>query len=222
MIRINLLPQARRSARGGGGGSSGGGGGLPIVWIALYILGFIGPVIVCGVFYWLGSSELREKNRINNDLRVAIAARERDSAQIDEVRAKLAESQQLEQIANDLTRARTGPTRALMEMSRILSEGGGPTIDPQRLDQIRRDNPLAGFNPGWDTRHLWLSEFVEDDRVCKIKGVGKTNEDVAELLARLALSDLFTDVTLDKTEATVDDETHLPLIGFELSCRVNY
>lgn len=219
MIRINLLPQARKVARGAA--ASGGGGGAAL-WYASYALALIVTGGVCGVLYWSGSTTLDEKAKVNADLRRNIANRQRDSAQIDEVRAKLAESQELEQIADELQRARTGPTRALVEMSHILSEGGGPTIDPQRLDQIRRDNPLAGFNPGWDSRRLWLTEFVEDQHVCKIKGVGKTNEDVAELLARLALSDLFTNVTLDKTESTTDPDTSLPLIGFELSARVNY
>jgi hypothetical protein len=53
-------------------------------------------------------------------------------------------------------------------------------------------------------------------------GQGKTNEDVAEFLRRLALSEVFETVTLTKTEATEDNASGLSFIGFELTCRVRY
>ena len=59
-------------------------------------------------------------------------------------------------------------------------------------------------------------------RQVRIHGLGKTNEDVAEFLRRLTLSESFADVHLDKTEAIEHAETHLQLIRFELTAQVRY
>lgn len=218
MVRINLLPSARKQMRSASGG--GDGGATP--WIIAYVAAAFVTVLVCALLYFRGSGALDEQRAQNSALQGAIATLSTQSANIDEVRGQLAQSQDLEEVVGELQRARFGPTRVLMEMSRILSASGGPTVDPERLEAIRRDNPLAGFNPTWDTRRLWLTSFTEEDRHVRIEGLGKTNEDVAEFLRRLTLSDSFGNVTLTKTEATIDQESHLDLISFELSCSVVY
>lgn len=219
MIRINLLPQAKKTTRGaavsgGGGGSTG--------WVAAYFGGALVACVVCAILYFGKQSELDEQLARNATLEQRIAAVTAQSANIDEVRAQLQHSQELEEVVAELQRARFGPTRVLMELSRILSAGGGPSIDPQRLEEIRRGNPLAGYNRSWDSRRLWLTEFSEEERVVRIHGLGKTNEDVAEFLRRLALSDSFAEVHLDKTEAVEHPETRLPLVHFELTAQVRY
>jgi type IV pilus assembly protein PilN len=108
-----------------------------------------------------------------------------------------------------------------MELSRILSEGGGPTVNPDVLDTMRRENPLSVYNPGWDVRRLWLTSFEESDRKCTIEGIGKTNEDVAEFLRRLTISELFDKVALGST-GSVSDKGNLPVVTFSLSCEVMY
>ncbi len=218
MIRINLLPSARKQARA----SSGGGDGSATPWIIAYAAAAFIAMLACALLYLNGSRARDEQLAQNQALHGEIEVLSRQAANIDEVRAQLAQSQELEAVVGELQRARFGPTRVMMELSRILSMSGGPTIDPQRLEELRRGNPLAGFNPAWDTRRLWLTSFVEQDRVVSIHGLGKTNEDVAEFLRRLALSDVFTGVTLTKTEAVIDPTSHLDLIAFELSCSVQY
>ena len=109
-----------------------------------------------------------------------------------------------------------------MELSKTLSRDRGPTIDPQALERLRQNNPLANFNRNWDVRRLWLTSFEEENRECRIVGLGRTNEDVAEFLQRLSLSELFENVTLQKTESATDQGTGLSLIGFELTARVRY
>jgi type IV pilus assembly protein PilN len=223
VIRINLLPGKKRGAKATGAAaaaSSGGGQG----WIVGYV--FV-ALVTCGALaaVYVGyQGRLDEKNRVNSDLRRQIADAQANSALLEDLQAKLTASHDLERVVGELRRAQLGPTRVLMELAKILSEGahGGPTIDPQRLDDIRRENPLAGYNASWDSRRLWITAFTEENRECKIAGVGRTNEDVAELLARLALSDLFQEVTLERTQSTVDTDTQLPLISFDASCKVIY
>lgn len=217
MVRINLLPNARKQRA-----TTGGGDGSATPWIIAYVATALVTVIVCALLYFNGTGQLEEQRAQNDALRTQITALEAQSADIDQVRAQLAASQELEDVVGELQRARYGPTRILMELSHILSASGGPTVDPERLEQIRRDNPLAGFNSTWDTRRLWLTSFTEEDRHVEIHGLGKTNEDIAEFLRRLSLSESFGEVTLTRTEAIVDQESHLDLISFELTCSVVY
>jgi len=214
MIRINLLPGARRQSASGGGGSQG--------WIIAYLVAAVLTIVVLVVVYMGKNRELEEQVTRNSALASQADELEQQSANIEAVRAELEQSRQLENVVSELQRARYGPTAVLMEMSRILSVGGGPTVDPQRLEEIRRRNPLAGVNANWDPRRLWLREFREEDRECSVTGQGRTNEDVAEFLKRLTLSEKFEEVRLVKTEHTEDNETGLDLIAFELDCRVIY
>ncbi len=217
MIRINLLPGARKQgakAASAGGGTQG--------WIIAYLVAAAVTVVILVFVYLAKSRELNDQLAVNSALQREIGDLETQSANIDQVRADLERSRQLEAVVTDLQRARYGPTSVLMEISRILSVGGGPTIDPQRLEEIRRQNPLASVNPAWDPHRLWLTEFEEEDRACTIRGAGRTNEDVAELLRRLTLSERFEQVELVKTEGAEDQTTHLPVINFELTCRVIY
>lgn len=217
MIRINLLPAARKQTKAA---ASGGGSSTP--WFIGYAVSAGLAAIILVFVYMQYTSERDTLLAQNQALESDIQQIERQSANLDEVQAQLERSRQLEEVVGELQRARFGPTRVMMELARILSEGGGPTIDPRRLEEIQRANPLAGFNSGWDEHRLWLTSFQEEERHVEIHGVGRTNEDVAEFLRRLTLSDLFGEVTLDKTEAAEDADTHLDIIAFELSATVRY
>ena len=133
---------------------------------------------------------------------------------------ELERSRQLESVVDELNRARSGPLRVMMELSKVLSTGAGPTIAPGRLEALRQENPLAGFNPSWDVRRLSIDSFVELDRTVTVRGKGRTNEDVAEFLRRLALSELFSEVTLTRTDAA--NLGGIDSISFEMTCKVTY
>lgn len=218
MIRINLLPQARKAVRAP---SAAAPAGSQQAWVIVYLVALAAWGAVLTGVYIVYAGKLEEQQQQNAALDSQIQTLLTKSAQLDEVRAKLQASLALEALVEDLNKARQGPTRVMMEISKILSPGGGPTIDPQALEALRADNPLAGYNRSWDPRRLWLTEFREENRECRITGQGKTNEDVAEFLRRLALSELFEQVTLTKTEA-VEGEEGLSFIKFELTCRVSY
>ena len=84
----------------------------------------------------------------------------------------------------------------LLELARLLTPGRGPSVDPDRLNQLRRDNPLAVYNPAWDARRLWLTQFVEQQRQVRLEGMARDGEDVSELARRMSLSSYFIDVQL--------------------------
>ena len=218
MIRINLLPQARKAVRAPAAAATTGG---QQAWVVVYLVALALWGVSLTAVYILYSGKLDEQQQQNAALDSQIQQLLTKSAQLDEVRAELQASVRLEELVAELNKARQGPTRVMMEISKILSPGGGPTIDPQALEALRAENPLAGYNRSWDPRRLWLTEFREENRECQITGQGKTNEDVAEFLRRLALSELFEQVTLTKTEA-VEGEAGLSFIKFELTSRVRY
>ncbi len=217
MIRINLLPASKKNVRiaAAPSGSSNTWAGIYLVAVAVWCVGL-------GIAYYRAEGVLEEQNRQNAALSQQIEGLRQRSARLEEVEAALAQSRHLEEVVANLHKSRTGPIRVMMELGRMLSQGGGPTIDPEALERLRRENPLAGYNASWDVRRLWLTEFKENRRECRIAGRGRTNEDVAELLRRLSLSELFERVTLTKTEAIEDRDVRLSFTGFELTCRVRY
>ncbi|MEY4582363.1 MAG: hypothetical protein RL701_7066 [Pseudomonadota bacterium] len=213
MIRINLLPAAKRVAASSGNTQ---------LWGAVYLLGVFLWGVLLFFFYMSYNGKLEEHRAANAELEREIEQAKQKSANIGDVEAKLAKSRQLEDVVSKLQSARQGPTRVLMELSQLLSEGGGPSVSAEKLDALRRDNPLAGFNPGWDVHRLWLTAFNETARKCTIRGFGKTNEDVAEFLRRLNLSNLFEKVTLQATSSANDSASNSPVVSFDLSCQVRY
>src|SRR5690606_1960605 len=106
-----------------------------------------------------------------------------------------------EEVIQGLLAARQGPARVLLELSSILSPGRGPTVDAQKLEDAQQSNGGPGFSPGWDARRLWLTGFQEEQRKCQIRGAARNNEDIAEFLRRLSLSQLFDEVVLVRTGA---------------------
>lgn len=223
MIRINLLLEEKRRARRMPAlALPSGGGGSTTMWWIIYGVSVAVLLVVLSALYVMKQGELTALLADNETM-----TKERDDLQkktegLAEVEAQLEKSRQLEEVVKELERSRTGPTRAVMELSRLLSTPGGPTIDPDQLERLRRDNPLAGFNDEWDVRRLWIMSFEEVEHECTIEGRGRTNDDVAEFLRRLTLSDLFGDITLERTRSIVDKDSNLQLIGFELTCTVKY
>ncbi|MCA9582038.1 MAG: PilN domain-containing protein [Myxococcales bacterium] len=216
MIRINLLPQAKRAARVRAPAAPGSVQG----WFVGYFVAAVIAVLGLAGWYVTTNNEIEEIKRVNSEIQSEIDSIKKKSAQIEEVRSQIAQSQRLEDMVTELNKARLGPARVMMELSKVLSVDGGPTIDRQELERRRRENPLAGFNRSWDPRRVWLTSFQETSRACRIRGAGRTNDDVAEFLRRLSLSEVFSDVRLKGTSAGSKDG--LSIVSFEISSKVNY
>ena len=52
----------------------------------------------------------------------------------------------------------------MLELSRVLTAGRGPTTDRDKMEQLKRDDPGAVPNANWDPRRLWLLTYSELDR----------------------------------------------------------
>jgi type IV pilus assembly protein PilN len=213
MIRINLLP-AKRVASSHGASVQ--------VWGYLYGAATVVWCIALAFVYFSLLSDRDQALAQNAEIERQIAKVKEQSGNLAELQKDLDKSKQLEGVVKGLKDARQGPARMLLELSAILSPGRGPTIDPVKLEELRRSNPEAGITQGWDTRRLWLSGFEERDRNCRIIGEARNNEDIAEFLRRLALSRVFDDVVLVRTGQPRTGSPNASVVAFELTCKVRY
>jgi type IV pilus assembly protein PilN len=110
----------------------------------------------------------------------------------------------------------------MLELSRIMTQGRGPTVDRDKLEQLKRDNPTAVPNANWDPRRLWILSYKESDRTVRLAGLARDGEDVSEFLRRLALSDYFFETKLLPAGKIIDPVTKLELVRFEMSMKVRY
>lgn len=212
MIRINLLPQPRRVERQEGSQ-------LWMVAILVLLL-----VEIAGFFVWHGqlAETLEQQQQRNRVLEAQISQSKKSVANHGEVLKKLEELRSREAAIQELQTARTGPTAVLLELARMLTPGRGPSISPEKLNQVRRENPLSMINAGWDPRRLWINSYVEKDRNVRLDGSARNGEDVSELARRMNLSEYFTDVKLLPGQKSTDKTSGLQLVDFQLEAKVQY
>ena len=206
MIRINLLAQKKRAERSDGSQ----------VWLAAVMVVVLAEVAALFVLHSFKAEELADQQRKNNELTSQIEQAKRNVQNHQQVKADLALLRERETAIQKLQSARSGPTAILMELARILTPGRGPSVDPDRLAQLRRDNPLSVFNPNWDARRLWITSYTEAQRQLKIEGKARDGEDVSELARRLNLSSYFYDVRLLPAAREAD------FVKFSIEAKVRY
>jgi type IV pilus assembly protein PilM len=213
-VRVNLLTQRKETTRRAGTGSQ--------AWLGVVGLAVLLEIGALGLWYASMSTDLQKLQSDNAGVQAQIDKIKKDTAEHPKVKAQLAELKQREDAIAKLQSARTGPTAVLLELSHILTPGRGPTVDHDKLEQLKRDNPAAVPNPNWDPRRLWLTKYSEVDRKVKIEGLARDGEDIAEFMRRLGVSDYFYEVKpLPATEMS-DKDTKINLKQFAVSAKVRY
>lgn len=218
MLKINLVPGG--PLRGSGKTSSAAGD------LRIFAFALVGTLVVLAaviiVFHSTQTDELGKMRSANaqreaavRTIKARVADHPRVRRELEDIRARQTAIQRLE--AN-----RTGPTAMLIEVSQLLSPGGRPTNSDSELERIQRDDPTRMFNPNWDSKTVWLSQFVEAEHHVTLEGFGRTADDVAEFMRRLMLSQYFDNVTLERSEGAVEEETHLQVQRFKLTAHVRY
>ena len=214
MIRVNLLPQ-KRGARSAAPAAS-------QRWLLVVLGVLVFQVVVLFLFHKKKLDDLQDQQNINAQLNGKIDGIQKLVANHEEIKKALVALRAREDAIAKLQSARSGPTAVLLEMAQLLTAGKGPTADPERLQQLRKENPLAVYNPGWDTRRLWLTQYVESDRVVKIDGLARDGADVAELAQRLKLSVYFYEITVLPGSKGTSSKDKLELVDFALQLKVRY
>jgi type IV pilus assembly protein PilN len=222
VIRINLMPQKRPMRRRGEAAGADTSSGESQAWLAFVLGAVLLEVIVLLFVYKTKQDQLTQVQKHNQELTANIDAIKREISNHAEIKTSLKELRDREEAIQKLQSARTGPTATMLELSRIMTPGRGPTVDRDKLEQLKRDNPQSVPNPNWDPRRLWLASYKEADRTVRVGGLARDGEDVSEFLRRLSLSDYFYDVKLLPATKQVDPLTKLELVKFEMSAKVRY
>jgi type IV pilus assembly protein PilN len=220
MIRINLLPQKKVLRRRGEAEAVSTGESQ--AWLAFVLGAVLLEVIVLLFVYKTKQDQLTKVTKENTELEANIDNIKREIANHAQIKAQLKELRDREEAIQKLQSARTGPTATMLELARIMTPGRGPTVDRDKLEQLKRDNPSAVPNANWDTRRLWLASYTEKERLVRLAGLARDGEDVSEFLRRLALSDYFYEVRLLPASKSIDSNTKLELVKFEMSAKVRY
>lgn len=207
MIRINLLAQKKRGAERSDQSQA---------WLVAVMVVVLAEVAALFLLHSFQAEELTDQQRKNAELTSQIDQAKKNVASHDQVKAELALLRERETAIQKLQSGRSGPTAILLELARILTPGRGPSVDPARLAQLRRDNPLSVFNQNWDARRLSITSYIESQRKLKIDGQARDGEDVSELARRLNLSSYFYDVKL--LPATREAE----FVKFSIEAKVRY
>ena len=215
MIRVNLLPEKRAAQRRSA--SNEGQGWLLIVGGVLIV-----EILGLMVLQKSKNDDLAKLQKHNQEIQANIDDIKHQISNRDAIKAQLKELRDREDAIQKLESARTGPTSVLLELSHLLTSGRMPTVDRDKLEQLKKDDPQAVPNPNWDARRLWLTQYDELDRSVKLSGLARDGEDVSEFLRRLTLSDFFYDVRMMPATKSIDSAAHVELVKFELSAKVRY
>jgi type IV pilus assembly protein PilN len=211
MIRINLLPvrqvkKAQASQR------------QLLVFLAI----LVAECVVMFLVYQWKSGEVEAKERTARNLQTEIDQLKKQVGDFDNLKAQLERLLAQRDVINQLQKARTGPVTTLRELSDILTQGKGPTVDQTLYEALLRSNPNSGYNPRWNPNRLWIESFIEKAGAVQILGKAKDYDDVAEFNKRLNHSKLFTDEFLERNDQIQDPTLGIKVVKFSLRCRVTY
>ncbi len=215
MIRVNLMPQSPR--RGGGQAENQSQG-----WLIAALGAALAIVVVCFVVYGMKQEELADWKSKAAQVQTEIGLSKSRVTDHEQIRAQLQKLREREEAIAKLQSARTGPTAALLEIAKILTRGRGPSVSPEKLAEVEKNNPLAKFNPEWDARRVWLTEFSEESRRVVLTGQARDGEDVSELARRMNLSSYFHDVRLLPAKRNTGDGSKADWVSFQLEAQVRY
>ena len=213
MIRVNLLTQVREKRAAPGKSQT---------WLLVIILLIVAEIVGLFFFHQTRTDKLAEATGKNNQLQLQIneiTSSVKDHAAVKDALAKL---RAREDAMARLVSARRGPTGVLVELSKILTRGKGPSIDREELIQRKKANDADGFNENWDTRRVWLTLYDETDRRVRLEGRARDAVDVYEFAQRLRLSPYFREVQLMPGQRETDADTKVEVVKFALLVKVTY
>jgi type IV pilus assembly protein PilN len=184
VIRVNLLPQKTKKDRGAAAPSS-------PKWLLGVVIVILAEAIALVVFHQSKLSELEDQKKKNNQIQAEIQKIKELVKNHKQVKDELAVLRAREEAIAKLQAGRSGPTAVLLELAQMLTPGKGPSIDKDWYQNYVKDNPLGRYNPGWDSRRVWIDSYNEEQRTVRIEGRARDSADVSEVANRLNASSYF-------------------------------
>ena len=203
MIKINLLPPRKKKAVVAGQRH------LLFIILVLLVesLGF-------AFIYQQRSQTLQKKQDNNTGIQTEVRRLKKEIGDLDKLKKERKELEKQQAILDSLERARSGPVKVLDEVAFLLTQA--------ITENAQFELQMRGLNTTWDPRRISLGNFKEADRKVQITGVAKTNDDVAEFMKRLESSIHFYNVQLSFTKTTSYRNIDIPVIAFDIRCRISY
>lgn len=209
MIRINLIGQRSKAKKTSGGSK------LQIVVFMLLIL-----IEGAFLFLWyekLDSQLIAAKKRTTetqdkiNDLKRVKDAWERWQRQKGDLDRQA-------QVFDTLRSDQMGPPLMLQYISYALSR----LPDTPEFGDEMRAQELAGWNPKWDPRRVWVYSIDEKDGNLTFKGSALDHEDVAEFYRRLEASDFFQNVEPGLQMRKIHPTLQIKYVDFTVTAGLSY
>lgn len=190
----------------------------------LFILAFviIGELAFMAFLYSWKSGIVEERRAESKRLNQRIVQLKKEVGDFDQLKQQRERLLSQRNIINTLQKARTGPVWMMQELSDILTQGKGPTVNQQQYEELQRRDPTAGYNPKWNPNRLWIDSYLEKGRMVRISGKAKDYDDVAEFSKRMHLSTFFSNDRLVNNSQIRDSKLKLKVVKFDMTCRVTY
>lgn len=211
MIRINLHPvRAQKKAQAGK---------RQLLVFVLILVGELAAMVL--LLSWQGG-KIEDKKREVSQLSIRVEQLKREVGDFDQLKSQRDRLIAQRNVINQLQKARTGPVWMMRELSDILTEGKGPTVNQTSYEALLRRDPNAGYNPRWNPHRLWITKLAEKGGNIHIVGKAKDYDDVAEFNKRINLSRYFKNDFLERNDQVRDAKLGLKVVRFSLRCRVTY
>jgi type IV pilus assembly protein PilN len=212
MIRINLLQEKKKAARGERGQ-------MTVLYAAIAL-----AAAALGVFFFVHvplQSKLDDVKAENDKRSKNIKQLQDATKEFDTVQTQLTAAKDQEDAIKRLNNARAVPSWMLFELSNVLTKDHKPTMSPEMAERIKNDANRQ-FSPGWDPKRIWVDSLDEKDGTLSISGGAQATTDVTQFALRLQASVFFTDVQPMTVTAAVDGASKLAYYKFTLTGKVLY
>ena len=207
MIRINLLGLKVKPKQTGS---------------SKQLFAFAAILIVEGLFLFLWhqklSADLAEATKRTKEAAAKIEDLKRVKQSWEQWQAEKADLDRQSQVFDTLRADQIGPPMMLQYLSYALT----PLDDsPAGRDEARAQE-LAGWNPKWDSRRVWLASIKQADRLVTFDGTAIDHEDVAEFYRRLESTDFFSVVEPGLQTRKVHPDLGIRFVDFTAKTNVSY
>ena len=204
MIRINLIGQRQKAAPKAGKGTR----RQTMILLAL----FLAEGLFLFVWHQKLSSELAVARKRSKDAASKIEDLKRVKATWEQWLAEKADLDRQTEVFLSLRADQVGPAVLLQYLSYALTPLGET---PAERDQAKAQE-LAGWNPKWDARRVWVQAIRQKGAELVLEGEALDHEDVAEFYRRLEASDFFLKVSPGNQVRKVHPDLGIRYIDFQV------
>lgn len=170
------------------------------------------------LWYQLLSNELSEATKRTKDATTKIEELKKVKDAWEKWQAQKADLERQVSVFESLRADQTGPLSVVQFLSYALTK---ITDSPLHADEMKAQE-LAGWNPRWDTRRVWIRRYSEKERMLTLVGEAIDHEDVAEFYRRLESSDYFLQIEPGLQSRKIHSELGIKYVEFTVTMLLNY